>query len=33
MTSNLGATAKNTVGFGSNNYCNKEDEINEFLSP
>lgn len=33
MTSNLGATAKSTVGFGSNAQINKDDAINEFLSP
>ena len=33
MTSNLGATVKSSVGFGSNSSSNKEDEINDFLSP
>jgi len=33
MTSNLGATAKSTVGFASDKYSNKNDEINKFLSP
>ncbi len=33
MTSNLGATTKNSMGFGSNSKTNKDDAINEFLSP
>lgn len=33
MTSNLGATVKNTMGFGGNSKTNKNDAINEFLSP
>jgi ATP-dependent Clp protease ATP-binding subunit ClpA len=33
MTSNLGATAKSSMGFSSNSKINKDDEINEFLSP
>jgi len=33
MTSNLGATAKSSMGFGSNSKTNSDDEVNEFLSP
>lgn len=33
MTSNLGATAKSSMGFGSNSKTNKDDAVNEFLSP
>ncbi len=33
MTSNLGANAKSTMGFGSNSSDNRNDEINKFLSP
>lgn len=33
MTSNLGATSKSTMGFGANSKTNKDDAINEFLSP
>lgn len=33
MTSNLGATAKSTVGFGSNKDSNKIDEVNKHLRP
>lgn len=33
MTSNLGATAKSMMGFGANSHTNKDDAINEFLSP
>ncbi|PNV83685.1 MAG: hypothetical protein C0627_03875 [Sulfurimonas sp.] len=33
MTSNLGATTKSTVGFGSSSCINRDDEVNEFLSP
>jgi len=33
MTSNLGATAKSSMGFGSNSKINKDDAVNKFLSP
>jgi len=33
MTSNLGANSKSTMGFSSNSHDNKNEEINNFLSP